>query len=74
MLILEENSRLKRIWERSKRGLLELVKSKLAIAEKDIELKEVRDFFCLFGVIKVIQKQQNNNQFFCCCRFKMIRL
>jgi len=46
MLILEENSRLKRIWERSKRGLLELVKSKLAIAEKDIELKEVRmDYF-----------------------------
>lgn len=42
VLILEENSRLKKIWERSKRGVLDLIKSKIAIAEKDAELKEVR--------------------------------
>ncbi|KAL4504382.1 hypothetical protein ABPG72_009828 [Tetrahymena utriculariae] len=42
-IILEEHNRLKRIWERSKKGILEQVKSKIIIAEKDAELQEVQN-------------------------------
>lgn len=40
-LILEERNRLNRIYERSKKGIIDQVKQKLMIAEKDVELQEV---------------------------------
>jgi len=41
-IIDEEHLKLKKIWERSKNGMIDIVKSKIIIAEKDAELEEVR--------------------------------
>ncbi|KAL4456255.1 hypothetical protein ABPG74_014216 [Tetrahymena malaccensis] len=59
-IILEEHNRLKRIWERSKKGILEQVKSKIIIAEKDAELQEVQnDKEIIEQQIKFFRKEIN---------------
>ncbi|EAR96333.1 hypothetical protein TTHERM_00189020 (macronuclear) [Tetrahymena thermophila SB210] len=59
-IILEEHNRLKRIWERSKKGILDQVKSKIIIAEKDAELQEVQnDKEIIEQQIKFFRKEIN---------------